>query len=124
MRKRILLTVLLIGFVSLLFAQDNLKVIEYQIIKFETKGKNTISTEYTVPEGQVWKIFSMIATYDVEAKITINGDEYRFLYRAKIEGVTDGLFPFYLPENTTFNLGQIAGAGNKAALNIAVLRIE
>jgi hypothetical protein len=123
-KKKILLTLLLINFISLLYAQDNLKVIEYKIIKFETKGKNTKSTEYTVPKGQVWKIVSMIATYDVKAEITIDGDEYRFLYRAEIQGVTDGLLPFYLPENTVFSLGQIAGAGNKAALNIEVLKIE
>jgi hypothetical protein len=122
--KRILFTLLFISIVSLLFAQDNLKVIEYKIIKFETKGKNTSSTEYTVPKGQVWKIVSMIATYDVKAEITINGDLYRFLYRAEIQGVTDDLLPFYLPENTIFSLGQIAGAGNKAAFNIEVLRIE
>jgi hypothetical protein len=122
MKKKILLTVLLISFISIVFAQNNLKVIEYKIIKFETPDKSTKSTEYVVPQGQVWKIVSMISLRDVKVEITIDGEEYSFLYRAEIQGVTDGLLPFYLPENTTFSLGQIRDV--RAALNIEVLKIE
>ena len=122
--KKTFMFVLILFTSTILFGQNNLKVVEYKLLKFETKTKTKTKTEFTVPNGQVWKIVSMIATYDVKTEIFINDEEYRFLYRAEIDGATDGLFPFYLPENTKLGLGCISGAGNKALLNIEVLKIE
>jgi hypothetical protein len=116
MKKRILLTTFLIGFTTFLFAQSNLKVIEYKILKFENDKK----TELVVPKGQTWKIESMIARKETKIEFVVDDDMY-ILYYIHHKGVFDELIPFYLPENTKFSLKPI---DDKIALSIAVLKIE
>lgn len=114
--KRILFTLLLIGFSIISFAQDNLKVVEYKIIKFEKKVKG----EFTVPKGQTWKIESVVGSNDDKMIFIVDGVEL-LLYYSLHNGVTDKFLPFYLPENTKFSLQP---AGDNMVFNIAVLKIE
>ena len=102
MKKGILLTVFLIGFTAFLFAQNNLKVIEYKILKFDKETH----PEYTVPKGQTWKIESIIVRKEAKIEFVVDDDMYIFFY-AHHTGVSDELLPFYLPENTEFSLKSI-----------------
>ena len=116
MKTKILLTALLIGLTGFLFAQSNLKIVEYKILKFEKK----VAGEYTVPKGQTWKIESVVGSND-DKMIFIVDDVELLLYYSLHNGVTDKFLPFYLPENTTFSLKP---AGDNIVFSIAVLKIE
>lgn len=113
--KRILFTLLLFSFITCLFAQNNIKVIEYKILKFDKDN----SPEYTVPEKQIWKIESIVAREACKVEFTIDDDLYLFFWFHEW-GTTDQVIPFYLPAKTKFKMKP----QEKIAICIAVLQIE
>lgn len=115
MKKIVLLLMFFVFGVSALFAQSNLKVIEYKILKFK-KGD---TKEYTIPKGQIWKIESVLAYDGMKVEFTIDDDLYLFFWHEHT-GVTDEFIPFYLPENTKFKMKP----ADKMVISVAVLKID
>lgn len=114
--RKLLITLCFIAITGLLFAQSNVKVVEYKVLTFEKKVDN----EYVVPKGETWRIENAIGNCDDKLLFFMNDKEYILYYSLK-NGITDGFLPFYLPENTKFNLNI---SGENISFIIAVLKIE
>ena len=99
-----------------LFGQDNVKIVEYKILKYEKNKK----TELTVPKGQNWRFIGVVTRKPDKIEFYIEDDIYIFLYDHHV-GLNNEFIPFILPEGTRFSIKPIEGS---VAFRIAVLKIE
>lgn len=113
--KKIIILISFLAIAGAVFAQDNLKVIDYKILKFDKDNY----PEYTVPENQVWRIEGMVAREACKIEFTIDGDLYLIFWFHEW-GPSDQAIPFYLPAKTKFTMKP----QEKIAISIAVLKIE
>jgi len=115
MKKYSILILLLFSIISL-FGQNNVKVVEYKILKIEKDNKTVL----TVPKGENWSVESIVALKEEKIEFYIEEDLYVLLFRHDI-GLSDDFLPFILPAETKFRFKPLQG---DIALSVAVLKIE
>lgn len=105
---------------STAFSQDNIKVVQYILLETDPKKQSELET-YEVPKDQVWRIESVLGTYDSrDVRLIINDISYA-IQDSPRERYSNPQFPFYLPGGTEFKLSSGEGKGT---VSICVLMIE
>lgn len=119
MKKLLLfLVVVLIG--TMVFSQDNLKVVKYIILDAELTKRKELKT-FEVPEGEVWKIESALGEITSQNVELIINDKSYLIQMTPRERFAVPQLPFYLPGGTVFLLG---AREDKGIVSICVLKIE
>lgn len=113
--KKLLFAICFIASTGLLFAQSNIKIKEYKVLQFDKDE----TYEYKVPEGETWKIESIVFRKNTKIEFVIDEKMYLVILHEQL-GPTVGFLPFYCPEKKKLSFKTY----EDVAISIAVLNIE